>query len=218
MLSALVAILIDADLLVLLSDIDGLYHGDPRKEKKAEKISFVEEITPEIEVLAEGIGSRFGSGGMITKINAAKLAGAARIGMHIADGRDPKVLAKVIHGEPVGTYFAPKERKVSGRKLWIGFGRMVRGQVIVDDGAVRAIVKGGKSLLPAGVVDLKGDFAIGDTIEVAASDGKVIARGLSNYSAGELASVRGKRTAQIAKEIDGDFSEEVIHRDFMVLL
>ncbi|MDP1808070.1 MAG: glutamate 5-kinase [Actinomycetota bacterium] len=218
MLAALVAVLIDADHLALLSDIDGLYAGDPRKAEPATKISFVKEITPEIEEMAEGIGSSLGSGGMITKINAAKLVGAARISMQIVDGREPGVLQKIIDGEEVGTYFAPGKRKIPGRKLWLGFSRAVKGRVIIDQGAVKAIRDDGKSLLPAGVVDLTGDFTIGDTIEVSDAEGRVIARGISNYSAVELAAIRGKRTAEIAKEYAGDFSEEIIHRDYMVLI
>jgi len=216
-LAAMVAVLIDADLLALLSDIDGLYMSDPRKNEAAKKVDVVDEISAEIEAMAEGIGSEFGSGGMITKLSAAKLVSAARIGMFIVDGRDPNILAKVVAGEVVGTYFKPQARKVSGRKLWIGFGRAARGNVVIDTGAVTAIVDGGKSLLPAGVVGLSGDFVIGDTIDVIDTDGKTIARGLTNYSADELSTVRGKRTDEIARELD-DFSEEVIHRDFMVLL
>lgn len=218
MLAALVAVLIDADHLALLSDIDGLYAADPRKAEKVEKISLVNEITPEIEQMAEGIGSAFGSGGMITKINAAKLVGAARISMQIADGREPGVLQKMIAGEEVGTYFAPGKRKIPGRKLWLGFSRAVKGRVIIDPGAVKAIRDDGRSLLPAGVVGCDGDFTIGDTIEISDDVGQVIARGISNYSAAELAGIQGKRTAQISKESAGDFSEEVIHRDHMVLL
>lgn len=218
MLAALVAVLIDADHLALLSDIDGLYAGDPRKTGTATKISLVKKITPEIEEMAEGIGSSLGSGGMITKINAAKLVGAARISMQIADGREPGVLQKMIDGLEVGTYFAPGKKKISRHKLWLGFSRAVRGRVVIDPGAVRAIRDDGKSLLPAGVVGLSGDFAIGDTIEVSDANGLVIARGISNYTAAELAVIQGKRTADIARTCDGDFCEEVIHRDYMVLI
>lgn len=217
MLAALVAVLIEADHLVILSDIDGLYPADPRKNKDAKKISLVPKITPEIESMAEGIGSALGSGGMITKINAAKLAGAARIAMQIADGREPRTLEKIVDGEEIGTYFVPGKRKIRGRKLWLGFGRAVKGRVIIDAGAVAAIRHGGKSLLPAGIVKATGNFAIGDTIEVSGPSGPAIARGISNYSISELRKIQGLRSEQIAKEY-GDFSEEVIHRDYMVLI
>jgi len=216
-LAALVAVLAEADLLVLLSDTDGLYTEDPQRGR-ARHLSRISEITPEVERMASGIGSEFGSGGMVTKIHAAKIAGAARVGIYIADGHDPEVLRKIMDGEEIGTYFVPKKRKMPGRKIWIGFGRTVMGRVVVDEGAVRAIVHGGKSLLPAGITGYDGDFGIGDTIEVAGPDGKAVARGSSNYAAAELAGIKGKRSRQIADVLGEDFSEEVIHRDFMVLM
>jgi len=216
-LAALVAVLAEADLLVLLSDTDGLYTEDPQRGR-ARHLSRISEITPEVERMASGIGSEFGSGGMVTKIHAAKIAGAARVGIYIADGHDPDVLRKIMDGEEIGTYFVPKKRKMPGRKIWIGFGRTVMGRVVVDEGAVRAIVHGGKSLLPAGITGYDGDFGIGDTIEVAGPDGKAVARGSSNYAAAELAGIKGKRSRQIADVLGEDFSEEVIHRDFMVLM
>ena len=217
MLSALVAVLVEADLLIILSDTDGFYASDPRRAQ-AEKIETVDEITPEIEQMAEGIGSKFGSGGMVTKLNAAKIAGAARIGTYIADGREPDVLKRIIDGEKIGTYFKPRQKKISGRKMWIGYSRIVKGRVKIDTGAEKAILREGRSLLPAGVVSSHGDFTIGDTIEIAGAGGQVIARGLSNYSAEELATVRGKRTSEIVTENGDDFSEEVVHRDFLVIL
>lgn len=215
-IAALVAVLVEADLLILLSDTDGLYTGDPR-QGVARHLTRVDEVTPEIERMASGIGTDFGSGGMVTKIHAAKIAGAARVGMYIADGRDPQVLQKIMNGREIGTYFVPKKKRVPGRRLWIGFGRAVKGRVIVDDGAVRAIVHDGKSLLPAGITGHDGAFGIGDTIEVAGPDGTVVARGSSNYAAAELTGIKGKRSRQIADALGEDFSEEVIHRDFMVV-
>ncbi len=216
-IAALVAVLIEADLLVLLSDTDGLYSEDPRRGA-AQHLTRVSEITPEVEQMAAGIGTGFGSGGMVTKIHAAKIAGAARVGMYIADGRDPQILQKIMDGVEVGTYFVPKKKRVPGRKLWIGFGRAVMGRIIVDEGALQAIVHGGKSLLPAGIIGYDGDFSIGDTIEVVGPDGKAVARGSSNYAAAELTRIKGKKSRQIADVLGEDFSEEVIHRDFMVLL
>lgn len=217
MLAALVAVLIEVDFLVILSDIDGLYASDPRLSK-TKKIDTVEKITSDIEAMAAGIGSKFGSGGMVTKLNAAKIAGAAKIGTYIADGREKNALLRIVDGQKVGTYFRPRVKKVSNKKLWIGYSRVVAGRVSVDTGAEKAIRDDGKSLLPAGVVGVDGGFVIGDTIEVIGPHGKVVARGLSNYSADELMSIRGKRTSQIALERKDDFSEEVIHRDHMILI
>ncbi len=217
MLAALVAVLVEAEMLIILSDTDGFYTSDPRRSK-TEKLETIEEITPDIERMAEGIGSKFGSGGMITKLNAAKIAGAAKIGTYIADGREPEVLTRIINGEKIGTYFKPRQKKVPGRKMWIGYSRIVKGRVKVDNGAEKAIMREGGSLLPAGVVSSHGDFTIGDTIEIVGASGQVIARGLSNYSAEELAIVRGKRTSEIAIENGDDFSEEVVHRDYLVIL
>lgn len=216
-IAALVAVLVEADLLIILSDTDGFYSGDPRKGDSV-RLTRVDSLTPEIEAMASGIGTQFGSGGMITKIHAARIAGAARIGMYIADGRDPEVLRKILSGDEVGTYFVPKKTRVSERKLWIGFGRTVRGRVTVDAGAAKAIMGAGGSLLPAGITGHSGDFAIGDTIEVAGPDGTVIARGSSNYASVELTHIKGKKSDQIAGRLGEDFSEEVIHRDFMVVL
>ncbi len=216
-IAALVAVLIEADLLILLSDIDGLYSGDPRTGE-ARQILRVEEINSEVEEMAAGIGSEFGSGGMVTKIHAARIAGAARIGMYIADGRDRQIIGKIMSGEKVGTYFVPNERKTSERKLWIGFGRTVRGRIVVDEGAAQAVAGAGGSLLPAGIVSHAGEFSIGDTIEIAGPDEKVIARGSTNYASRELAAIQGKRTEQIADELGSGYSEEVVHRDFMVIL
>ncbi len=216
-IAALVAVLVEAEILVILSDTDGFFTGDPRLGE-TKQLTRIENITPEVEAMATGNGTEFGSGGMVTKIHAAKIAGAAKIGVYIADGRDNNVLRKILDGGQIGTYFAPKKERVPGRKLWIGFGRTIKGRVTVDAGAAQAIVGSGKSLLPAGITGCEGDFSIGDTIEVAGPDGRAIARGSSNYAAVELVTVKGKRSRQIADVLGDDFSEEVIHRDFMVLL
>ena len=217
-IAALVAVLLQADTLIILSDIEGLHTGDPRGGGETTLVSRVSEITDEVAALGSAKGGRLGSGGMATKIDAARIVGAAGIGMYIADGRESRVLDKIIGGETVGTYFVPKKDKVSGRKLWIGFGSNVRGHIVIDDGAVEAIIKDGRSLLPAGVIGHSGEFSIGDTVEVRASDGRAIARGSTNYTAREMSGIKGKKTKEIAELMMGENSEEVIHRDFMVIL
>lgn len=215
-LAALVTVLIDADLLILLSDIDGLYTADPRGNKEARLIKTVESITPEVEAMAEGIGSQFSSGGMITKINAARIVTAAQAGMVIADGRQKNVIYRVLSDES-GTYFMPAKKKVSSRKIWIGYGRATTGTIYIDEGAANALLETGSSLLPAGVVGVEGDFRVGDAVDVADLQKSVIARGLTNYSADELKEIRGKKSSEILKVEAGDAAEEVIHRDCLVV-
>lgn len=216
-LAALVAVLIDADLLIILSDIDRLYTSDPRKDTYAKAIRVVDEITPEIEAMAAGIGSRFGSGGMVTKIGAARIVTAAKIGMIIADGRQENVLQKILK-QQTGTYFKPAKKKISSRKIWIGYGRTPSGIIYVDDGAMKALMEFGGSLLPAGITDVEGNFNAGDAVSVADQRRVVFARGLTNYSADELKEIRGKRSSEISRVEAGEVAEEVIHRDCLVLL
>lgn len=217
-LAALVGLLAKADLLVLLSDIGGLHTGDPRVSKEAKLLDKIDKITDEIEALAGGIGSKFGSGGMVTKIQAAKIVTCAGIGMVIADGRERGAIGKIVAGKSVGTYFAPAEKCVSDKKLWIAYGRIPQGTVVVDDGARKALCFGGRSLLPAGVVRVRGRFSVGDAVEVADTSGEVFARGLTNFASGELEKIRGKRTDEIARAFPGQENEEVVHRDCLVIL
>ncbi len=217
-LSALVAVLVEAGVLILLTDIDGLYTKDPRQHQGATLIRTVKKITPEIERMAEGVGSRFASGGMLSKIYAAKIAVSAKIGVIIANGRHPEILSAVVKGKPIGTYFKPKEKKISSKKIWIGFGRLSQGTIYVDKGAVQALKNTGCSLLAAGVVKVNGNFSVGDTVSIATDNGKVFARGLTNYSSQELQQAKGRKTRDLAGVTSGNLSEEVIHRDCLVIL
>lgn len=237
-LAALVAVLTQAQLLIILSDVPGLFNADPRQNSKATLIKEVEEITPEIESMASGIGSDFSVGGMQTKIAAAKIVTAAQIGMVITQGDQEGCLAlpsasrsslkgilramtsEAAKKDFVGTYFLPKKQKITSKKLWIGFGTIPKGQVLVDAGAAKALTSKGKSLLPAGVVGVKGDFDVGDAVDIiAAETGSVFARGLTNYSSRELEKIKGKKSHQVSKIIkEPDFYEEVIHRDNLVVL
>jgi glutamate 5-kinase len=216
-LAALVAALIDADLLVLLSDTDGLYTGDPRRDPAARRIDRVESITPEMEALA-GAGGPLGTGGMVTKLQAAQKAMAAGIPMIIADGRRRGVLRALLRGERVGTYFQPRTDRLAARKRWIAFALPVQGTIQVDAGARRALVERGKSLLPSGVVEVRGQFAAGDLVGVHDAQGREFARGLVSCDARELALLRGAKTADIERLLGYRVTDEVIHRDNLVIL
>lgn len=217
-LAALVASLTNADLLIILTDIEGLFTDDPRINKEAKLISRVDEITEEIETLAGGIGSNLAVGGMVTKIEAAKVATFSGIGMIIANGRRKNVLEEIISSKPVGTFFAPAKKEIVGRKRWIAFGRISKGKIIVDDGAKNALCLKGKSLLPAGVIQGEGDFIAGDAVDIVDTNGCVFARGLTNYSASELGQIKGLKTSEISSVLSDDFEQEVIHRDCLVIL
>jgi glutamate 5-kinase len=217
-LAALVSCIIGADLLILLSDIEGLHRSDPRKDRTARLLSEVEEITPAIEKLAGGAGSKFASGGMVTKIQAAKIATCAGTGMIIANGGESNVLTRIMDGEPLGTFFVPPKKKISSRKLWIAFGRLSKGTIVVDDGAKTALIEQGRSLLPAGVLSSEGSFNLGDAVNVADREGNVFGKGLINFSSEELNRVKGLKSSEIASKFSEDASDEVIHRDCLVIL
>jgi len=216
-LAALVAYLIEADLLVLLSDTDGLYTGDPNRDPAARRIEMVETITPEMERQA-GAQGPLGTGGMVTKLQAAQKATAAGIPMLIADGRRPGVLAAVLAGETLGTYFQPRADRLAARKRWIAFAIAPQGMLEVDAGARRALVEGGKSLLPSGVVKVDGEFAAGDAVGLRDPAGREFARGIVNYDAREVTLLRGAKTRDIERLLGYRVGDEVIHRDNLVLL
>jgi len=218
-LSALVASLIDAELLVLLTDVDGLYAGDPAVDPAARKLDMVEAVTEEIERLVWDRAGRVSVGGMATKLEAAHKAAASGIPMVIASGLERGVLGRLLAGEPVGTYFAPKADRLTARKRWIAFAVPPQGRLTVDAGAVRALTQQGRSLLPSGVVAVEGDFAAGAVVAVvSAPEGKEVGRGLVNFDAGELRKIRGARTSEIEARLGYRSADEVIHRDNLVVL
>jgi glutamate 5-kinase len=220
-LAALVAHLIDADLLVLLTDVDGLYTGDPRRDPSARRIETVEAVTEEIRNLCfddVGRDGRVSVGGMVTKLEAAQKAGASGIPMVIASGREPGILARVLKGEPLGTHFLPRDDRLAARKRWIAFAVPPQGRLTVDAGARKALTENGKSLLPSGVVGVQGEFSAGEVVAVTETDGQEFARGLVNYDAGELRKIRGAKTAEIEKTLGYKGLAEVIHRDNLVVL
>lgn len=215
-LSALVASLTDADLLILLSDINGLYTGNPSTDKSAVLIPLVREINSDIERLAGGSGSGLGTGGMVTKIHAARIAMNSGFPMIIAHGSEDKVISKIIKGEELGTLFLPKENRLHSKKKWIAFGSCVAGKVVVDEGAGKALAEKGKSLLPSGVIEVEGNFEMGNTVSVHC-DNSEIGRGIVNYSSLEIDLIKRKKCGDIKKILGYKDYDEVIHRDNFVL-
>lgn len=216
-LSALVANLIEAGLLIILSDVDGLYSDDPTQNANAHLIPLVEKITPQIERLAKKRRSEFSTGGMITKLEAAKQSIASGIAVIITNGTNPRAIEEIISGTYRGTLFLPLRSKLNVRKKWIGFVSDSKGAVVVDEGAKRAIVNRQKSLLPSGVVDVRGKFAQRDTITVLDDRGNEIAKGISGFSSTELLRIKGMKTAEIKKVLIRTSGDEVIHRNNLVL-
>jgi len=213
-LAALVACLVDADLLILLSDIEGFYTVDPHRDVSGRLIPEITEITPEIEALAGGCGSAISTGGMETKLAAAKVTMSAGIPLVIASGMRPRTIPLVLAGEAVGTLFVPREDRMQARKHWIAFSSPVTGRVYVDSGAARALIKQGKSLLPSGIVSVEGEFVAGNVISVAnAQDGREIARGISNYSAAAVERIKGCNSRDVRSILGYKDYDEVIHRD-----
>ena len=219
-LSATVATLVDADALIILSDIDGLYTANPATHPEAQIIHEVPEITPEIERLAGGAGTSMGTGGMMTKIEAAKVAMNAGVTMVIAPGARDHVLRDVLNGEEVGTLFPAKESHLRLRKSWIAFGKRIEGDIVVDRGCEKAMRQCGSSLLAAGIVSADGEFTRGSTVRVLTKDGQEIARGVVNYGRSELMDLIGRQTKDFPEALlqEDGFREEVIHRDNMVLM
>lgn len=218
-MSALVAGITDADLVIILSDVEGLYTANPQTHPEAKLISQIEEITPEVEALAGGAGSSVGTGGMFTKLQAAKNATSSGINMVIASGSEKDVIARILNGEEIGTLFASKENRLQFRKRWLAFGARIMGKIIVDDGCVKAIKKaGGCSILPAGISGVEGDFEAGNTVSVVTQDGFELARGLCHYSSDELQKIKGCKTYHIEKILGHKNFDEVIHRDDLVIL
>ena len=218
-LSALVASLADADLDILLSDIDGLYTANPKTHPEAKLVSVVEEVTPAIEATAGGVGSKNATGGMLTKLQAAKNAMSAGIALVIANGENLEILRRIMKGEPVGTLFVPRENHLRFRNQWLAFGSKISGQLIVDDGLAKALrQKGSCSILPVGITRVEGNFDSGDTVSVLDQEGHELARGMTNYSAEDLELIKGCKTGQIEEKIGYRHYDEVIHRDNLVIL
>ena len=217
-LSALVTNLVDADLLLILTDRDGLFAQDPERCEDATLIKVVEKITKEIETLAKGSSSSVGTGGMISKIDAAKKASIYGIPTIVVNGNTKNIITGVFKGEDVGTFFLPRQSKLSSRKHWIAFNLKPKGTLIVDDGAKQAVVKMGKSLLSSGLLDVKGNFQFGDPVKCVDTNGVEFARGLINYRAEDVFRLRGLHSRDIKKVLGYKYYDEIIHRDDLVVL
>lgn len=216
-LSAMVANLVDADLLIILSDINGLYTADPHVSPEARLISRVEKIDSHIESLAGGTISNQGKGGMTTKIEAAKIATSSGVSMVIANGREKDVLIRLARGEPLGTLFPAVSTKLESRKRWMLSGICCRGQLIVDDGAANAITKDNRSLLPAGIREVQGDFQRGEVLEILSLSGKLLGTGIANYSSMDLEKIKSRHSDIILQVLGYEYGEEAIHRNNMVV-
>jgi glutamate 5-kinase len=217
-LAALVAHLIDADLLVLLTDVDGLYTGDPKRDPTARRLDLVESITEDIQRLVFEGSNQASVGGMGTKLEAAQKANASGIPMVIASGREPGVLQRLLNGDGVGTYFQPRDDRLAARKRWIAFAVPPQGRLVVDAGAKKALTEKGKSLLPSGLAAVEGAFPAGAVVVLAELDGQEFARGIVNYDADDLRRIRGAKTSEIEKTLGYKGLDEVIHRDNLVVL
>jgi glutamate 5-kinase len=217
-LSALVANLIDAHLLVLITDIGGLYTSDPRRNSSAELIPRVERIDARIEALAGGTFEGPGVGGMTTKLQAARLATGGGTDMVIAAGSEPAVLVRLARGEAIGTMFPASVSRMESRKRWMLAGLSVKGSIVVDSGAAAVLREDRRSLLPAGVRDVTGSFARGEAVAVVDDAGKRIACGIANYAADEILRIKGLRSDRIEETLGHHYGGEVVHRDNLVLL
>lgn len=217
-LAAQVAHLVDADLLVILSDVDGLFTQDPRHHPDATLIGEITDMTPDIERSAGRSRSQESRGGMVTKIQAAKLVGQYGLPTLLLNGETPGLVPRIFAGADGGTLFLPQGRKRHSRKHWIAGTLRSRGQLILDSGAVEALTHRGKSLLPSGILEVKGTFIAGDPVSCVDTGGKEFARGLVNVSSVVVSAIKGRRTQDIEREMGVQEYEEVIHRDNLALL
>jgi glutamate 5-kinase len=217
-LSAQIVNLIGADLLVILTDVDGLHVHKPEPgKKKAPLFGVIEELTPEIEAAALGSGNAFGRGGMITKLAAARSAARSGAATVLCNGAPRDILTRLGRGERVGTMVLPGERLAS-KKHWLAYTSRTRGALVVDEGAAAALTQRGRSLLPAGVVEVRGRFGIGDPVACVGADGEELARGLPAYASDDIERIKGLRTKQIVDTLGYSNGDAVIHRDDLVLL
>ncbi|MCL6647388.1 MAG: glutamate 5-kinase [Chloroflexi bacterium] len=218
MLSAQVANLVDADLLLILTDTAGLHTADPRRDPQATLISFVPVIDEAVEAMAGGAGSALSRGGMASKVRAARLATAGGTAVVVAAGRLENVVARVLAGEPIGTFFAPSQTRLESRKRWLLSGMGSKGTLVVDAGAAGALRERGKSLLPAGVLEVEGRFERGDTVSIVTPERTLLGYGITSYSSAEIVQIRGLKSSQIADRLGYDYGAEIIHRNNLVLV
>lgn len=217
-LSAHVTNLARADLLVILTDVAGLYEANPAEHPEAKLVSEVDAIDRRVEEMAAGPGTKLGTGGMVTKLRAAKMVTGMGEKMAMADGREPRVLSRLLSGERLGTVFFPQGDKLASRKRWIAYALRRRGALILDAGASAALKQRGKSLLPSGVKSVEGRFKQGDCVSVKDEQGREFARGLVNYGAEEIEKLCGAKSSEIEARLGYKYADEIIHRDDLALL
>jgi glutamate 5-kinase len=217
-LAAMVANLIDADVLVILTDQRGLFARDPRENREAPLVHHADAGDEALEYMAGGSSGQVGRGGMVTKVRAARLAARSGTDTVIAGGREPKVLLRVADGEEVGTYLSTASQPIAARKQWLAGHLQVRGKLMLDEGAVRVLRESGRSLLPVGVRELSGDFTRGELVSCVGPDGREVAKGLVNYSAEEARRIIGLPTQRIQEVLGYCDYAELIHRDNLVLV
>ncbi|NOK59736.1 MAG: glutamate 5-kinase [Chloroflexi bacterium AL-W] len=217
MLSALVANLLDADLLLILSDVDGVYTDDPRCNPQAQRIPEIPKITEVTYALAGDSNTR-GTGGMFTKIQAADLATRSGIAVVIASGYEPDIIRRVLQGEQLGTRFFPTTTSLESRKRWILAETVRHSCIVIDDGATDALTGSGKSLLSAGIMAIEGEFGRGQTVRIYSKTRREIARGLVRYNSSDLQLIKGLQSTQIADILGYHYGPEIVHRDDMVIL
>jgi glutamate 5-kinase len=213
----MITLLMDADILINLTDIDGLYTKNPRTNADADIIPLVSVIGEDIKKFAGGIPGALGTGGMLSKINAAKKVTGAGIPMVIANGGNPDILKKLFSGKDVGTFFTPKKKKLKSRKCWIAFTLKPKGVIRIDDGAAAAIRNRGKSLLPSGIVDVEGEFGVGAPVQFKKTDDEILGTGLVNYSSEDIRKIMGLQSNQIQNRLGRKPFDDVIHRDNLVV-
>jgi glutamate 5-kinase len=217
-LSAMVANLIDADLLLILTDIDGLYNADPNRDPSAALIPLVEKIDEKIEILVSGSTSGLGTGGMVTKIEAARLATESGVAVIIANGSKKDVLVRVAGGEAIGTRFLPVKSKLDSRERWLLSGLSTKGKLTVDDGAAKALKNNDCSLLAAGINQVEGNFQRGDIVDICDLQGVKLGSGITNYTAVEVQAIKGAHSKNITDLLGYDSCSEVVHRNNLVIL
>ena len=216
-LSALVTNLAEADMLIILSDVDGFYDQDPTNNSKAKLIPVVERVTAGIEALGGKSNGDLGTGGMSTKLKAAKRAALSGVGTLIVNGRSPNILSRIFAGEELGTYFLPAQSKLTAKKHWIAFSKKPKGKLIVDEGGQVAVIERGKSLLPSGICGVDGGFERGDAVRLCNREGQEFARGVISYSLAEVLQIMGKQSIEIEKVLGYKYRDEVVCRDNLVL-
>ena len=216
-LAAMITLLMDADLLVNLTDIDGLFSRNPRVDPDAELIRTVTQITKKIEKYAGDIPGALGTGGMISKINAARKVNSGGVPMIITKGDKPNILLKLFSGQQHGTIFIPQKQRLTSRKCWIAYSLKPKGSLQIDEGAARAIVKNGKSLLPSGIIAVRNDFGVGAPVEFFDLHENTLGIGLVNYSSAEIDRIKGLKTNRIKQVLGHKSYDEVIHRDNLAI-